>query len=466
MGKQSARMVYKGKDHKDIYFRGKYHDAMYLGYELLWHKIRNEGYYSLIVSNGKEGKFEKGLYVIIFDEKTRNFEIIAEIKDNPDIFTTGYYAGMYAMDSENIYISNLTGDGMIGLSIDGIHFEKTNLDVEKDQNVQMFVSNQSYHEYFSEEDSGIKYKKKYIWGYNNNNGTNNRIWLRKSEISKQGKEYELKYKIIETDLKIRDSYSTENSYHTWVPKYVESRFALYEENYVYKNDIVTKPDAIKDRYTKTTIKLYDIEKEESRKIVEFEYNSFKYNGNNQISKSIRVINFFHVSGCYLFFVQDSYEKYRIEREAHIYIYYSFDGFTYNNSVLYSKSVSENNYTEFYIPAINCVLHRNGMYYIYAGTESNDFYEPPYTLFLTTDFKHFQKKKIPREINIEGKTFNTAKLMVNEANSVNSERRYFYNGEVSEPKDGILTLGEIGLIYIDNMFFRESSGNKIFSYKEV
>lgn len=39
MGRQSARLWYKNKDHKDIYFQGSYHDKMYLGSTLLWEKL-------------------------------------------------------------------------------------------------------------------------------------------------------------------------------------------------------------------------------------------------------------------------------------------------------------------------------------------------------------------------------------------------------------------------------------------
>lgn len=40
MGRQSSRLIYKNKDHKDILFQGKYHNAMYLGSQLLWKKIQ------------------------------------------------------------------------------------------------------------------------------------------------------------------------------------------------------------------------------------------------------------------------------------------------------------------------------------------------------------------------------------------------------------------------------------------
>lgn len=49
MGKQSARLYYRGKDHKDIYFQGKYHNAMIVrkedDAELVWRKLYDEGYF-------------------------------------------------------------------------------------------------------------------------------------------------------------------------------------------------------------------------------------------------------------------------------------------------------------------------------------------------------------------------------------------------------------------------------------
>ncbi len=39
MGRQSARLYYRGKDHKEIYYQGHYHKAMYRGSTLLWEKI-------------------------------------------------------------------------------------------------------------------------------------------------------------------------------------------------------------------------------------------------------------------------------------------------------------------------------------------------------------------------------------------------------------------------------------------
>lgn len=50
MGKQSARLIFRGKDHKDIYFQGKYCNALYVCKddttpELYWRKLYDEGYF-------------------------------------------------------------------------------------------------------------------------------------------------------------------------------------------------------------------------------------------------------------------------------------------------------------------------------------------------------------------------------------------------------------------------------------
>lgn len=42
MGAQSSRLYFDGKDHKDIYYQGKYHTAMYKGNQLVWAKAEIE----------------------------------------------------------------------------------------------------------------------------------------------------------------------------------------------------------------------------------------------------------------------------------------------------------------------------------------------------------------------------------------------------------------------------------------
>ena len=43
MGRQSSRIFFKNNDHKDIYFQGKYHNAMYYGKQggIIWRKLHN-----------------------------------------------------------------------------------------------------------------------------------------------------------------------------------------------------------------------------------------------------------------------------------------------------------------------------------------------------------------------------------------------------------------------------------------
>lgn len=47
MGKQSARLYYQKKDHKDILFNGRYHQAMCFNSEVVWRKLRDSDYYLL-----------------------------------------------------------------------------------------------------------------------------------------------------------------------------------------------------------------------------------------------------------------------------------------------------------------------------------------------------------------------------------------------------------------------------------
>lgn len=462
MGKQSSRMVYDGKDHKDIYFRGKYHDAMYVGYELLWHKIRQEGYYLCIVENGKEGRYEEGLYIIVFDEKTQEFEMILELIYRPDSLTENYFGGTRTVDGERIYICGLSWDDVVWASIDGINYEKTNLVIKDNADYRAFLST-LYHSYSSKNDSGIITKKNYTWYVTGEAGGHCyicKITITKSEDNK----YDVTQERLDTGLMYSNPFPNEKrSFNMIAPNHGDSRFALHTDYYTYKNDIVTKPDSIKNEYTKAKISYYDTEKESAGKIAEFEYQSFKYNGNNPIRRTIGVNDFYCANGVYVFFIIDYYEEFKIEKKQKLYVCFSFDGSVYSKTLIYDKHITQSD-TASAFPSISSVIYRNGMYYLYGGGEKNEYYEPPYTLYLTTDFSYFQKKYIPREIKIGGRKFNTLALIKEESKTSTHDRIYFCNGEIREPEDGLLILHEDLLIYIDNMFFRESGGNRIFSYK--
>lgn len=448
MGMQSSRMIYKGKDHKDIYFQGKYHDAMYLGYELLWHKIKQEGYYVLIVSNGKEGR-EDGVYIIVFDEKTGEFEIVMEVKDHPDILSENFFGVAYVVDGKRIYVSNIVDGDTVYASIDGIHFENTYIKLESQSDYLPFFS-RSYHGYSEKNDSGFEQKVYYMWYVT---GETSHYYIRKSKITKSGNQYAIESKNIDTGLKVRTPFPNEEKHFKFfIPYYGDSRFGLHVEEYLYTS--------FKEEYERITVKYYDTELETSGDIVKFQYKRSEY--------MIGVYNFFCANNYYIFLAEytSSDKENGIWMRHKMYAYYSKDGIMYDNSIVYDKTISvdEHNQDDFpTFPRVNLILYRNGMYYLYGDTETNDFYKPPYTVFLTTDLKHFQKKKIPREINVDGETFNTRKLVMNELNMMNKERIYFCKGKISDPEYGILTRCSAGLIYIDNMFFRESSGNKLFRY---
>lgn len=81
MGKQSARLYYRGKDHKDIYFQGKYHNAMIVRKEdkpeLVWRKLYDEGYFVYTRLSGPSGS--PSYYTAILYPKYRIREYYGEI---------------------------------------------------------------------------------------------------------------------------------------------------------------------------------------------------------------------------------------------------------------------------------------------------------------------------------------------------------------------------------------------------
>lgn len=61
MGRQSSRIYFKRNDHKEIYYQGKYHKAMYIGNELVWEKGGNENSIPMEVS---------GKYCVFYEKST------------------------------------------------------------------------------------------------------------------------------------------------------------------------------------------------------------------------------------------------------------------------------------------------------------------------------------------------------------------------------------------------------------
>lgn len=432
MGKQSSRMLYKGKDHKDIYFQGKYHDAMYLGYELLWHKIRQEGYYVLIYMRRDHYARDK-IIVSIFDEEAETFEKILEVEKDP--LSDAYYVDFIAaMDDQRIYLSTLGTSTFIASSTDGIHYGNTNLNYQENKNMLVFSYN-----YFSEiekDENGASKRINYTWS-NTSYGAHNTYYLFKNAIKLKNKEYIVETKGVETNLPYKYVTYDKRFEHSYMmfSSHKQSRFALHVSRFVQGYGTGNENETV-------TIKYYDVWNESSGEIE-------KIQGENL---GINVSLFDCINGVYIFCVEKGYAK---NRELHI--YYSFDGIKYNNSLLIRKSIGAG----IEMPAPMFVLYRMSMYYIYCTAEDSKIGSPK-TLFLTTDFKHFSKKSIPSEIEIDGKTINTFYPVEIENDNVygSAHCRYFCNGDIGYPKDGILASFKEGTVYIDNMFLRESQGNKI------
>lgn len=99
MGKQSARIYFRGKDHKEIYYQGHYHDAMYIGNTLVWEKLKTEQdeNYKYIVRLPYLYTFHNGRFYIVFSKWGKNEK---EIDNN------AVYLGYYICDSYDMHKIN------------------------------------------------------------------------------------------------------------------------------------------------------------------------------------------------------------------------------------------------------------------------------------------------------------------------------------------------------------------------
>lgn len=106
MGKQSARLYYDGKDHKDIYFRRKYHRAMYLGSELLWEKLPSEKCF-LYKHNGYPRVFDAESYVLT------DYPEYSAISDN-DVYGNNLYTSvgnnLFTHDGKKFFEQNIDAE--------------------------------------------------------------------------------------------------------------------------------------------------------------------------------------------------------------------------------------------------------------------------------------------------------------------------------------------------------------------
>lgn len=406
MGKQSSRMIYRGKDHKDIFFQGRYHDAMYKGMELIWHKIRKEGYYSIIVKTKT-----KEMFVLIFSEKTGEFEEIMKIENNVE--SDAYYVELLvAMDSERIYVSTLGIDSLLASSIDGINFENTNLEYE--ENIELLLCS--------------NYHSDYLWRFRR---SSNSVWLTKNVVS-------FKNGTLSVNTKSNDTHLGRFA-ATWEDANMGDTYGRNAKIGMHVHNITHYPLS-ENEFRVTTIMYYDVENETSGEICKI------------TAYGTNVSKFFCINNMYIFFITISDKEDNHKR----YVYYSNDGINYENSLM---DTGKGNHFNASRP--DFIFYRGGIYYMYGGAKSGNIGAPA-TLVLTKDFIHFSIKDIPNRIYVGTKEYNIASFMPIEYNSATQNAIYFFNGERSTPEDGMLLTGASNrklLLYFDNMFFRESGGNR-------
>lgn len=109
MGKQSARLYYDGKDHKDIYFQENYHWKMYKGNEKIWEKLIGNEYianYTRITDIENKSIYKEAAHLISikhFISDGKRFFMIADSKNHKNGFFSSedgiYYK--YFTDYEN-----------------------------------------------------------------------------------------------------------------------------------------------------------------------------------------------------------------------------------------------------------------------------------------------------------------------------------------------------------------------------
>lgn len=131
MGKQSSRIYFQGKDHKDIWFKGNYHNSMYIGSQLVWKKIIEK--YCVIsgmicnLINGRKINPNGRFYV---KKSTPNFSI-GEYRDdegNKYLAITKdllYWKRIREVDASKTYYISATEEGFfIYLVGEGIYYLK------------------------------------------------------------------------------------------------------------------------------------------------------------------------------------------------------------------------------------------------------------------------------------------------------------------------------------------------------
>lgn len=101
--RQSSRIYFVGKDHKDIYFQGHYHDKMYIGSKLVWEKLKGGEY--IFDFEFKYYEEEEGYYLTAIgyplDLKGSSVSIPVKSVRMADVFGSDYRGGF----SDNFFVT-------------------------------------------------------------------------------------------------------------------------------------------------------------------------------------------------------------------------------------------------------------------------------------------------------------------------------------------------------------------------
>lgn len=161
MGRQSSRIYYQVKDHKEIYYGGHYHKAMYIGSQLVWEKLKLGVTWEVAVGDITPGAYvvrSNGSVLCLIDNFTHNIYVSSDGKEWTTISNPfgDYYLLSESLNSDKgSFIATKTYklDGTIyyqpAISVDGNSWESVN-------KITLYYDDNNYKEYTS--DGSTDYK--------------------------------------------------------------------------------------------------------------------------------------------------------------------------------------------------------------------------------------------------------------------------------------------------------------------
>lgn len=108
MGKQSARIYFRGKDHKEIYYQGHYHDAMYIGNTLVWEKLKTEQPSGTPLDGFSAICYYNGFYYVVNYDSSKYILYLYQGKSLQSLKQV-YTVKSWYQTSHNLYIADQYG---------------------------------------------------------------------------------------------------------------------------------------------------------------------------------------------------------------------------------------------------------------------------------------------------------------------------------------------------------------------